>query len=78
MSKLARFFATTLLILAMSGVALADGGSTQGPDLTSPCPSPAEGCPALTPSAPSLENGNSIDMPIELVFLISLLTQSIL
>ena len=78
MSKLARVFATTLLILSMSGVTLAEGGNTQGPNITSPCPSTAEGCPASTTPASSLEQGNSVDIPPELALLISLLTQAIL
>ncbi len=78
MPRLARFFATTLLILSMSCVTLADGGITQGPNITSPTLPPTEGCPALTAPASSLEEGNSVDLPPELVLLISLLTQAIL
>ena len=36
MSKLARLFATSVLIVSLSAVALADGGETQGPNLASP------------------------------------------
>ena len=78
MPKLARFLATTLLVLSMSFVTLADGGATQGPTITSTPTPPAEGCPALTAPASSLEEGNSVDLPPELVLLISLLTQAIL
>jgi hypothetical protein len=78
MPKLARFFATTLLILSMSFAALAEGGNTQGPSITSTSPTSAEGCPALTAPSSTLEEGNSVDISAELALLISLLTQAIL
>jgi hypothetical protein len=78
MPKVARFFATTLLILSMSFVTLAEGGNTQGPTITSPCVPLAEGCPTSTAPASSPEQGNSVDIETELALLISLLTQAIL
>jgi hypothetical protein len=75
MTKLARFLATTLLVLSMSAVTLADGGNTQGPSITSPIPPPVEGSTAPTPSP---EQGTSVDIPTELALLIDLLTQGIL
>ena len=39
MTKLTRFFATCLLVVSISGAALADGGQTQGPSSASPAPS---------------------------------------
>ena len=38
MKKLTRFFATCLLVVSLSVVALADGGATQGPGLAAPPP----------------------------------------
>ncbi len=38
MTKLARFFATCLLVVSIFGAALADGGQTQGSDSASPVP----------------------------------------
>jgi hypothetical protein len=76
MSKLARFFAITLLVLSMSVVALAEGGNTQGPTITSTPPPPAEGCVApcdLAVSSP--EQGNSVDVSTEFAVLVALLTQ---
>ena len=76
MPKLARVLATTLLVLSMSAVTLADGGNTQGPTITSPLPPPAEGSNAPTVSSP--EQGTLVDIPTELGLLIDLLTQGIL
>jgi hypothetical protein len=78
MPKLARFFATTLLVLSMSFVTLAEGGNTQGPGITSEPPPPAEGCVAPCDLAVySPEQGNSVDIPTEFAVLVALLTQSI-
>ncbi|MEK6334850.1 MAG: hypothetical protein AABM67_07875 [Acidobacteriota bacterium] len=76
MPKLVRFFATTLLVLAMSVVTLADGGNTQGPTITSPLPPPIEGSNSPTVSSP--EQGSLVEIPTELALLIDLLTQGIL
>ena len=76
MPKVARFLATTLLVLSMSAVTLADGGNTQGPSITSQLPPPVEGSTA--PTAPSPEQGTSVYIPTELALLIDLLTQGIL
>ncbi|HKP39335.1 MAG TPA: hypothetical protein VJT71_20930 [Pyrinomonadaceae bacterium] len=43
MSKLNRFFASCLLIAAMSTVSLAEGGDTQGPSNPAPPPPPPQG-----------------------------------
>ena len=42
MTKLAQFLGTCLLVVSMTTVGRADGGVTQGPDLPSPAPPPAE------------------------------------
>lgn len=79
MTKLAQFFATTLLILSISAVTLADGGNTQGPTIAPPPPPPAEG--SIAPSEPatySPEPGSSVDIPTEFAVLVALLTQAIL
>ena len=76
MSKLVRFLATTLLVLSISAVTLADGGNTQGPTITSPLPPPVEGSNAPTVSSP--EQGTLVEIPTELALLIDLLTQGIL
>jgi hypothetical protein len=79
MHKLARFFATTLLVLSISFVTLAEGGNTQGPGLTSAPPPPAEGCVDPCDLAVcSPEQGNSVDIPTEFAVLVALLTHSIL
>ena len=78
MHKLARFFATTLLVLSISFVALAEGGNTQGPGITSEPPPPAEVCvsPCDLAAYPP-EQGSSVDIPTEFAVLVALLTQSI-
>ena len=38
MKKLTSLFATCILVLSLSGTALADGGITQGPGMPSPAP----------------------------------------
>jgi len=78
MQKLARFFATTLLVLSMSFVTLAGGGNTQGPGITLEPPSPAKGClaPCNLAVCPP-EQDNSVDIPTEFAVLVALLTQSI-
>ncbi|HEY6046085.1 MAG TPA: hypothetical protein VIU65_05735 [Pyrinomonadaceae bacterium] len=38
MTKINRFFAVCLLIASMSAVAIADGGSTQGPSICADAP----------------------------------------
>jgi hypothetical protein len=43
MTKLTRFFATCVLVVSISAVAWADGGSTQGPNIVPPSP-PVEEC----------------------------------
>lgn len=45
MTKINRFFAVCLLITSMSAVAIADGGSTQGPSIHED-ESPVAGSPA--------------------------------
>ena len=76
MPKLVRFLATTLLVLSMSAVTLADGGNTQGPTITSQLPPPLEGSTAPTVSSP--EQGTLVEIPTEFALLIDLLTQGIL
>jgi hypothetical protein len=53
MTKLTRFFASLLLIVSISAVAIADGGSTQGPSIYSEPP------PATAPDAVSAEDPSS-------------------
>ena len=75
MPKLVRFLATTLLVLSMSAVTLAEGGNTQGPTITSSLPPPVEGS---APTVSSPEQGALVEIPTELALLIDLLTQGIL
>jgi hypothetical protein len=78
MSKLARFFATGVLVVSVSAVALADGGDTQGPNLASPAPytqsnTGSSGTVALSPA-----QGSSIEIATEVTLLVALLTRAIL
>lgn len=54
MTKINRFFAVCLLIGSMSAVAIADGGSTQGPSIYTDEP------PATAPEAKSTEDSSPI------------------
>jgi hypothetical protein len=76
MSKLARFFATSVLVVSLSAVALA--GDTQGPNLVLPAPPTASipappGTMALGPVQDS-----SIEIATEVTLLVALLTSAIL
>jgi hypothetical protein len=78
MSKLARFFATSVLVVSLSAVALADGGETQGSDLASPAPcaesnTGSSGSIALSPTQDS-----AIEIATEVTLLVALLTSAIL
>jgi len=80
MRKLARFFATGLLVLSMSAVALADGGQTQGSDFVTPPPvPPADSTVIESPSgyAPNQAATTSLDFATGLEVFISVLTDSI-
>lgn len=48
MTKLTRFFATCILVVSISAVAWADGGTTQGPNIAAP-PPPVEECATVCP-----------------------------
>jgi hypothetical protein len=76
MSKLARFFATSVLVVSLSAVALA--GDTQGPNLVLPAPQTESivappGTMALGPVQDS-----SIEIATEVTLLVALLTSAIL
>jgi hypothetical protein len=78
MSKLARFVATSVLVVSLSAVALADGGETQGPNLALPAPhiesnAGAPGTMALSPAQAS-----PIEIATEVTLLVALLTNAIL
>jgi len=78
MSKLARFVATSVLVVSLSAVALADGGETQGPNLALPAPhtegnAGAPGTMALSPAQES-----PIEIATEVTLLVALLTNAIL
>lgn len=62
MTKLTRFFATCLLVVSISTVALADGGTVQGPP--APPPPPSAECTADCSSASASEpvQDSSIDI----------------
>ena len=78
MSKLARFFATSVLLVSLSAVALADGGETQGPNLAPPAPhtESSEGLPGTLASSPA--QASSIEIATEVTLLVALLTNAIL
>ena len=65
MTKLNRFFASCLLIASISAVAIADGGSTQGPSIYSE-PPPATGSSdastedASSPALDALKTAESV------------------
>ncbi len=67
MKKLTRFFATCLLVVSMSAVALADGGITQGPGLASPSPPDCPTGGSEAENAASTQN-LSIDIMLEAAF----------
>ena len=77
MSKIARLFATGVLVVSLSAVALADGGDTQGSNLVSPAPltsnAGSSGTIALSPAQDS-----SIEIATEVTLLVALLTRAIL
>ena len=79
MSKLKQFVGTCLLVVSMAAVTWADGGSTQGPTLTSPLPSSPE-CTTnctnsqTTPPAPDA----SVDTVDMVNVLVTWLVESIL
>lgn len=57
MSKLNRFFASCLLIVSLSAVALADGGETQGPSIYSDPPAvPAGQNPGSTGNSSTISD----------------------
>lgn len=73
MSKLTRFLATSLLVISMSAVALADG-NTQGPGIPPPdeC---TENCTVTEATAPAPEaSSNVVD---EMATLVTCLLESI-
>ena len=78
MSKLARLFATSMLVVSLSAVVLADGGETQGPNLPSPAPPTASN--AVAPGAMALNpvQDSAIEIATEVTLLVALLTQTIL
>lgn len=78
MSKLARFFATSMLVVSLSTVALADGGETQGPNLASPAPHPGSSAGSPGTMALSPVQDSSIEIATEVTLLVALLTQTIL
>jgi len=75
MSKLARFFATSVLIVSLSAVALA--GETQGPNLAPPAPVTSN---AVLPGTMALSPAQepSIEIATEVTLLVALLTTAIL
>jgi len=76
MSKLARFFATSVLVVSLSAVALA--GDTQGPNLTLPAPQTESiaGSPGTMALGPVQDS--SIEIATEVTLLVALLTTAIL
>jgi len=75
MSKLARFFATSVLVVSISAVALA--GDTQGPNLVLPPPVTSNAVlPGTMALSPALEP--SIGIATEVTLLVALLTTAIL
>jgi len=76
MSKLARFFATSVLVVSLSAVALA--GDTQGPNLT--LPAPLTGSIAASPGTMALDPAKEspIEIATEVTLLVALLTTAIL
>ncbi len=75
MSKLARFFATSVLVVSISAVALA--GETQGPNLAPPAPLTSDaGLPGTMTLSPAQEP--SIEIATEVTLLVALLTTAIL
>lgn len=76
MSKLARFFATSVLVVSLSAVARA--GDTQGPNLVSPAPHTESyaGSSGTMTSGPAQDS--SIEIATEITLLVALLTHAIL
>jgi len=69
MKKLARFFATSLLVVTLSMVAFADGGEIQGPGSPEP-PPPGEtqgpGTPVTDPAGQPSQDQTSSDILFEI------------
>ena len=77
MTKLTRFFATGLLVVALSAVAFADGGETQGPPQASPAPSPAESSTGVLSAEPlATPQDSSVDIVTEATTILSIWLQS--
>jgi len=76
MSKLARFFATSVLVVSLSALALA--GETQGPNLAPPAP--LTGSIAASPGTTALDPAKEspIEIATEVTLLVALLTNAIL
>ena len=73
MKKLTSLFATCILVLSLSGIALADGGNTHGPGLPPPPPSGGE-----TSSASATAESQYYNALSELTLLMTWFEQSIL
>jgi len=79
MTRLARIFATGLVVISISAVTFADGGQTQGPSVVAP-PPPAEcttmGCPDNIGS--TSEQASSVDIAAEVALFVTLLAEAII
>ena len=60
MTKPARFLAISLLVVSLSGSALADGGQTQGGNFVPPPPPPVIG--SVEETAPASEPDSPVDL----------------
>jgi hypothetical protein len=72
MKKLTSLFVTCILVLSLSGIALADGGATHGPGAPSTLPPPVPQTNSAT------ETAEYYDVLSELTLLVTWFEQSIL
>jgi hypothetical protein len=77
MRKLARLLATSLLVLSLSAVALADGGDTQGSNFVPPPAPPANSTTEIQSPSGASEQAASLDFAAGLEVFISVLSGSI-
>lgn len=76
MTRLKRFAAVSLLIASISAIAVADGGSMQGPGSPAPPPPCTVGCPNTSSAEPAPHA--SIDPLVVANALVALIAKTIL
>lgn len=78
MTRLARLFATGLVVISISAVTFADGGQTQGPNAVAPPPPTEYTMAPLDKIGSTPEQASSVDIATEVVFFATLLAEAII